>query len=87
MSEQIGVSNVNHAIFELKESGEEVLLEGDQVTWQLVTSWGEKSKLLFKKLPDVPETEAPKDDSDDEISVFSVDGEVVIFFNENSYET
>jgi len=75
-----------HQLFKLEQNEELIPLDGNLVTWDLVKSWGDTGKLFLKKVREEPEVEVPRDDSEDDLSIFSIDGEVVVFLNENSYE-
>ena len=85
------VTPQSYRFFELKESDDEKELDGKECLWALMANWKENKKLLFKKIDSSIETEAmteaPREsvDDDDNISIYSIDGEVVIYYGADNY--
>lgn len=81
------VSSRSFRLFEVKEGSEDRELGAEECLWAVMANWKDTRKLLFKKsaLSNEGEAEAPKTDGsdDDEISLVSIDGEVVIFYGDN----
>jgi len=91
MAEQMKVTPQSYRFFELKESDDEKELDGKECLWALMANWKENKKLLFKKIDSSIDTEAmteaPREsvDDDDNISIYSIDGEVVIYYGADNY--
>jgi len=91
MAEQMKVSPQSYRFFELKESDDEKELDDKECLWALMANWKENRKLLFKKIDSSAEaeavSEAPRESVDDEdnMSIYSIDGEVVVYYGADNY--
>jgi len=86
IAEQLKFSPHNHALFAQDQSGNVERLDSKEILWHLISNFSPSTQLLFKKVEGAEaEVEAPKQeesDDEDQMSIYSVDGEVIVFFGE-----